>query len=828
MSTIDERAVEVGQFSQPGLSQPQVELAGYFEPTQITDLNRHGRLLVVADGVGGAASGEVASRYAIQKILHDFYHARELDLEKRLLTVIRQTNQAIFERNRRFAERRPTATTLMAALVHQNKLFVANVGDARAYVVWDQDIERLSSEHHPQEQVPEPSPPAPALEPAKPGAANPLSSPGLAGLEPISSSKMEEATLPTQTTVSTASVTAVEETVQEPPPGPQPSSTNGPQAEMANASPPLAQVELPLQTVTDPTRKIQTVPLENSVTRPSTPPANFLPLGALGLTDPVEIECFSRRLFPGDTVVLCSGGLTGYISEAEIAQTVTQHPPAMASRRLAELASKRGSRDALSICITKVLSKSVTQAAPARLALPLAPDWEALTKPITRPLPPLPAPPERKLNDTPRRWPMYAAAVVVVLLIGLIGYGVSGFWLSPGSNSGETGVLSQRQAETAVAAQNGAALTGELPAGSDQTGVGSATSPSQPAAPVTSTLVVQNNSPVPTPTGTASRPQTGDVITPTLPTPRPTPVPTIAVPAGCANKGRFAGDITVKDGTEFAPGETFEKAWSVSNYGTCPWGGGYTVRFKEGDSMGAAENIPLLIRVEPEATGVISVPMLTPDVPGTYRGNWQLFDLTGQPFGPDLYVEIKVVPGVAPLNNSQLTTLYDFVLNATQAQWSAEDVTYTITNAPIDRNLVIPAPQGIVVIGATELRGDTPSPDNVLMTHPHQELGMIEGTYVVDTPLQPTDLLVGSLGLPKAAAVNDDGVTFEVTFKPNGGIDQLLFSKLVKYEESPVPIRQALTNVPPRQTGTFVLRVKSGDSISYDWATWIELRLVRP
>jgi serine/threonine protein phosphatase PrpC len=142
----DERAVEVGRFSQTGSTQPQTEMVGYYEPAQINDITRQGRLLVVADGVGGASAGETAGRYAIQKILHDFYHAREPDLEKRLLEVIRQTHQAIFERNRRFPDRRPLATTVLAALIYQNKLLVASVGDGRAYVVWDQDIEHLTSE----------------------------------------------------------------------------------------------------------------------------------------------------------------------------------------------------------------------------------------------------------------------------------------------------------------------------------------------------------------------------------------------------------------------------------------------------------------------------------------------------------------------------------------------------------------------------------------------------------------------------------------------------------------------------------------------------------
>src|SRR5262245_12574403 len=122
MSMSDERAVEFGRFSQAGPTQPQTELVGYYEPTQIADLTRHGRLLVVTDGTGGAAAGEAAGRYAVQKILHDFYYAREPDLEKRLLEIIRQTNKAIFERNSRYPDRRAIATTLLVALIHQNKL----------------------------------------------------------------------------------------------------------------------------------------------------------------------------------------------------------------------------------------------------------------------------------------------------------------------------------------------------------------------------------------------------------------------------------------------------------------------------------------------------------------------------------------------------------------------------------------------------------------------------------------------------------------------------------------------------------------------------------
>jgi serine/threonine protein phosphatase PrpC len=771
----DERAVDFGRFSQAGPSLSQTELVGYYEPTQIADLTRHGRLLVVADGTGGAATGDTAGRYAVQKILHDFYYAREPDLEKRLLEVIRQTNKAIFERNSRYPDRRVIATTLLAALIHQNKLLVAKVGDGRAYVVWDQDIEHLTGEN---------SSPQRLAREAKADATNiaPPNTPTESLAE-----KKEAGSLPDPSEEAVAVKTSAE----------------------AAKSRLLAEKEPPT---------LSLVPLSPAQS------ANHRSACALGLAEQVEIDLFSRRLFPGDMVVLCSGGLTGYVTEAEIAHIVTQNIPDLASRHLAELATRRGSRDMLSVSVTRVLAKPVTQAAPMRQVLPLAPDWDTLTRASTRPLPPVTARPAGPgQNQTRRRWPLVAAAVGVLLLVSLIGFLAGGYWLAPDSASLEPVVPASEGStlaqEDVVSGVNGE--TSPIPAGQSQS-----IAQAQPTPTFSSTLAAERNSPLPTPTE-ASSAQASDLITPTPARPRPTPAPTIALPAGCTNQARFAGDVTVEDGTEFAPGEPFDKVWSVTNYGTCPFGGGYTVRFVDGDLMGAPEEAPVPF-IEPESTGAITVPMVAPDLPGVYRGNWQMVGLDGEPFGPDLYLEIEVAPGIVRVDESEATTLYDFVANAGQATWSAGGTAYTVAAAPIDRSLVIPDPQGIVVVGPAELRGDTASPGNVLMTHPHLELGFIQGTYPITIPLQPTDALIGSLGLPKAAAINDDGVTFEVSFKPADGPDQLLFSKSVKYEDSPVVVRQALTTVQPDQTGVFILRVKGGDSLSYDWATWIDLRLVRP
>jgi hypothetical protein len=358
---------------------------------------------------------------------------------------------------------------------------------------------------------------------------------------------------------------------------------------------------------------------------------------------------------------------------------------------------------------------------------------------------------------------------------------------------------------------------------------GSTTSPTGAA-----TAVVANNSQVATATTQAVTPvSTPRVASSTIvvntPTPSPTPAPTIQVPPNCESKARFAGDVSVPDGTEFTAGDTFEKTWRLQNAGTCPWGPGYTIRFTGGDPMGPARQDPLVNRIEPNAQGEITIPLVAPEEAGTYRGNWQMYDLKGQAFGPEMYLEIKVTPpDPTKVDEAKSTILYDFVENASKATWTSGVIGYTVRDTPISEALELPAPQGLVATGIAQLRGNVESDQKVLLTYPHQDLGLIEGKYPITTTLQPTDSLVATLGFTKLSILSDDGVTFEVGFTPQGGQEHLLLSQLVQYQDSPVHQVIPLSTIQPGQTGTFTLRVKGGESLNQDWAIWQELRLIRP
>src|SRR5581483_133996 len=103
------------------------------------------RLLAVADGVGGAAAGEIASRLAIGKMVSLGNRRIEYPLERELSDAVADANAvigfAIFHDPRCAG----MGTTLTAvALSNDGQYLVANVGDSRTYLLRDGRLRRLT------------------------------------------------------------------------------------------------------------------------------------------------------------------------------------------------------------------------------------------------------------------------------------------------------------------------------------------------------------------------------------------------------------------------------------------------------------------------------------------------------------------------------------------------------------------------------------------------------------------------------------------------------------------------------------------------------------
>ena len=126
---------------------------GLFEYT-VPNPNRPGTVLpvfvaVVADGIGGSASGEEASRTAVQTV-RDSYERTPVDptrISAQMTEVVKRANSAIFEQAMENPAMRGMGTTIVMALIMDDTLYLVHAGDSRAYLLRNGQIHLLTLDH---------------------------------------------------------------------------------------------------------------------------------------------------------------------------------------------------------------------------------------------------------------------------------------------------------------------------------------------------------------------------------------------------------------------------------------------------------------------------------------------------------------------------------------------------------------------------------------------------------------------------------------------------------------------------------------------------------
>lgn len=242
-------AIEAYLLTDPGRKRAHNEdHVGYFVPEDPEELAANGQLYVLADGVGGASAGDVASEYAVRKVLHAFFDASEPDLEQRLVGAVRAANADIYEYA--ISSNKPNmATTLVVAQVRGSAFKVANVGDSRAYLIRDDTIRQITRDHSLVDQL----------------------------------------------------------------------------VEGGSLSPEEAREH----------------PRKNVILR------------SLGSESQVAVDVFAGTLRGGDSILLCSDGLTRYLDDDEIRRMVSHLDGEDACRRLIKTANDRGGEDNISVVLLK-------------------------------------------------------------------------------------------------------------------------------------------------------------------------------------------------------------------------------------------------------------------------------------------------------------------------------------------------------------------------------------------------------------------------------------------------------------------------------------------
>ncbi len=106
-----------------------------------------GRLFVVADGVGGHLAGDIASQMAVEIIQRQYYADPSPDVAVSLTNAIQVASREIDREAATSIERRGMSTTVTAAVLHGDKLTVANVGDSRTYLIRNGNAHQLTDDH---------------------------------------------------------------------------------------------------------------------------------------------------------------------------------------------------------------------------------------------------------------------------------------------------------------------------------------------------------------------------------------------------------------------------------------------------------------------------------------------------------------------------------------------------------------------------------------------------------------------------------------------------------------------------------------------------------
>lgn len=124
-------------------------------------IDNENSLFVVADGMGGHASGEVASQMAVETMSR-FYKETDEDEdrtwpfkmskthsypENRLIMAIKLANKLIFQRAQDDLRLKGMGTTIVATQIYENDAYFVHVGDSRAYRIREGKIKQLTEDH---------------------------------------------------------------------------------------------------------------------------------------------------------------------------------------------------------------------------------------------------------------------------------------------------------------------------------------------------------------------------------------------------------------------------------------------------------------------------------------------------------------------------------------------------------------------------------------------------------------------------------------------------------------------------------------------------------
>ena len=140
--------VEIASLTDVGCQRENNEDSyAYWEPEEDREFERLGRLVIVADGMGGVEGGQIASRIAVDSVREAYAASAEPTPQQRLLEAFQFAHAQVQGKARENPSLRGMGTTLTAFALVRDQLSYAHVGDSRLYLLRASKLQPLTRDH---------------------------------------------------------------------------------------------------------------------------------------------------------------------------------------------------------------------------------------------------------------------------------------------------------------------------------------------------------------------------------------------------------------------------------------------------------------------------------------------------------------------------------------------------------------------------------------------------------------------------------------------------------------------------------------------------------
>ena len=123
------------------------DFGAYTTPGETEGGGPGGRLMIVADGMGGHRGGATASRLATETIKKQYLESATDDVASALQASLTQANARVFTESQNNADLRGMGTTMSALVIRDGNAWFGHIGDSRIYLVRAGEIKQLTEDH---------------------------------------------------------------------------------------------------------------------------------------------------------------------------------------------------------------------------------------------------------------------------------------------------------------------------------------------------------------------------------------------------------------------------------------------------------------------------------------------------------------------------------------------------------------------------------------------------------------------------------------------------------------------------------------------------------